>query len=32
MDTSVKDSRVVDDGTSIRRRRHCTECSARFST
>ncbi len=32
LDTSVKDSRVVDDGTSIRRRRHCTECSARFST
>ena len=31
-DTQVKDSRPSDDGTSIRRRRGCPKCHARFST
>lgn len=31
-DTSVKDSRAVDESNSVRRRRHCLECSARFTT
>lgn len=31
-DTRVLDSRVADDGGSIRRRRQCTECSKRFTT
>lgn len=31
-DTQVKDSRPSDDGTSIRRRRHCMVCNARFTT
>jgi transcriptional repressor NrdR len=31
-ETQVKDSRVSDDGSNIRRRRVCTECGARFST
>jgi transcriptional repressor NrdR len=31
-DTQVKDSRPVEDGTSIRRRRQCTACGARFTT
>ncbi len=31
-DTAVKDSRAVEENTGIRRRRHCLECSARFST
>jgi transcriptional repressor NrdR len=31
-DTAVKDSRSIEDGSSIKRRRHCSECSARFST
>jgi transcriptional repressor NrdR len=30
--TSVKDSRATEDDTAIRRRRHCLECSARFTT
>lgn len=30
--TSVKDSRAIEDNTGIRRRRHCLECGARFST
>jgi len=30
--TSVKDSRAADDNTAIRRRRHCDECGARFTT
>jgi transcriptional repressor NrdR len=30
--TAVKDSRSIEDNTAIRRRRHCLECSARFST
>lgn len=31
-DTRVLDSRVSDDGTSIRRRRVCSECEKRFTT
>jgi len=31
-DTQVIDSRVSDDGDSIRRRRRCTGCSKRFTT
>lgn len=31
-DTRVVDSRVSDDGLSIRRRRQCPECHRRFST
>jgi len=31
-DTQVKDSRVSDDGYSIRRRRSCPKCGARFTT
>ena len=31
-DSSVVDSRSVDDGSSIRRRRECPECGRRFTT
>lgn len=31
-DTKVLDSRVMDDGVAIRRRRECPECAFRFST
>jgi len=31
-DTQVVDSRVNDDGNSIRRRRRCSECDKRFTT
>ncbi|MGC0143782.1 MULTISPECIES: transcriptional regulator NrdR [unclassified Pseudactinotalea] len=31
-DSRVVDSRTADDGGSIRRRRHCPECSRRFTT
>ena len=31
-DSRVVDSRPVEDGAQIRRRRECTECGARFST
>ena len=31
-ETAVVDSREADDDTSIRRRRHCTECGKRFTT
>jgi transcriptional repressor NrdR len=31
-DTRVLDSRVADDGTSIRRRRSCSSCERRFTT
>jgi transcriptional repressor NrdR len=31
-DTRVLDSRVSEDGTAIRRRRTCSDCSKRFST
>lgn len=32
MDTAVIDSRVIDDGKSIRRRRSCPSCARRFTT
>jgi transcriptional repressor NrdR len=32
MDTQVIDSRVVDEGASVRRRRRCTDCNKRFTT
>lgn len=31
-ESQVKDSRPTEDGTSIRRRRQCESCGARFST
>ncbi len=31
-ETQVKDSRPTDDSQAIRRRRHCTNCGARFTT
>jgi len=31
-DTRVVDSRIVDDGSSVRRRRQCNQCSERFTT
>ena len=31
-DSRVIDSRAVEDGTSIRRRRECTDCGRRFTT
>ena len=31
-DSRVVDSRATDDGTAIRRRRHCPECGRRFTT
>ena len=31
-DTQVKDSRPAEDATSIRRRRQCSKCGARFTT
>jgi transcriptional repressor NrdR len=31
-DTRVLDSRVAEDGSSIRRRRSCSECEKRFTT
>jgi len=31
-DTQVKDSRPAEDGSSIRRRRSCNACGARFTT
>ncbi|HCI47524.1 MAG TPA: transcriptional regulator NrdR [Rhodospirillaceae bacterium] len=31
-DTQVKDSRPTEDNTSIRRRRFCPQCAARFTT
>lgn len=32
VDTAVVDSRVIDDGRSIRRRRACPDCARRFTT
>ena len=32
MDSKVIDSRISDDGTSIRRRRECLSCGRRFTT
>ena len=31
-DSQVKDSRPTEDGSTIRRRRQCTSCGARFTT
>lgn len=31
-DNQVKDSRPVEDGGAVRRRRHCNACGARFTT
>ncbi len=31
-DTQVKDSRPTEDKSAIRRRRHCPDCGARFTT
>ena len=31
-ETIVKDSRIVDNGTSIKRRRFCIRCNERFTT
>ncbi len=31
-ETQVKDSRPTEDGTAIRRRRHCIGCGSRFTT
>ena len=31
-ETQVKDSRPTEDGTAIRRRRNCPDCSGRFTT
>lgn len=31
-DTRVVDSRLADEGSAVRRRRECPECSARFTT
>lgn len=31
-DTQVKDSRPTEDASAIRRRRHCPNCGARFTT
>lgn len=31
-DTQVKDSRPTEDGSSIRRRRNCSDCGGRFTT
>ena len=31
-DTQVKDSRSSEDGSAIRRRRHCPDCGGRFTT
>ncbi len=31
-DTQVKDSRVAEDGSYIKRRRFCSECGSRFTT
>jgi transcriptional repressor NrdR len=32
IETQVKDSRISDDGESIKRRRYCTSCDSRFTT
>ncbi|MCH9643606.1 MAG: transcriptional regulator NrdR [Gammaproteobacteria bacterium] len=32
IDTKVVDSRLVDDGAQVRRRRECLECNERFTT
>ena len=32
LDTKVIDSRITEDGKSVRRRRECEKCGARFTT
>ncbi len=32
VETQVKDSRLTEDGSAIRRRRECPECASRFTT
>lgn len=32
IETQVKDSRIPDDGESVKRRRYCTSCDSRFTT
>lgn len=32
IETQVKDSRISDDGESVKRRRYCTACDSRFTT
>jgi transcriptional repressor NrdR len=32
LETQVKDSRISDDGESIKRRRYCVACDSRFTT
>ena len=32
IETQVKDSRISDDGESIKRRRYCSACDSRFTT
>lgn len=32
VETQVKDSRVLDDGEAIKRRRYCPNCDSRFTT
>lgn len=32
VETQVKDSRISDDGESIKRRRYCPKCDSRFTT
>ncbi len=32
VDTAVKDSRMTEDGSAIRRRRYCGDCKGRFTT
>ena len=32
IETQVKDSRISDDGESIKRRRYCNSCDSRFTT
>lgn len=32
IDTKVIDSRLTDDGSQVKRRRHCLECQERFNT
>jgi transcriptional repressor NrdR len=32
IDTVVKETRAIEDGSSIRRRRYCPSCSSRFTT
>jgi len=31
-DTKVLDTRLIDDGSQVRRRRECTSCGERYST